>query len=439
MIHALLRIHISTVALLAAVLVVAAVVPAHAQDDDRNILYWTCGMHPTVKSETAGKCPICNMDLVPVYVQPAGAVPEGASKAVELVIGTDAARLARIRTVEVARRMLSKTIRAAGRVIYDETSLAVVSARVGGRIEHLYADYTGKEFSAGEPIAAIYSPELLSAQKEFILARGSTLEPAAREKLRLWGITEKQISELAGRGEPWTELTVHAPTGGTVIHKNIMEGAYVREGEPLVHLADLDRVWIVADVFEHDLDAVATGQHAIISPEARPGQTFDGEVTFIEPVLDTKTRSAKIRIETGNKDRALMPGMFVRVEIHIPIMPADSHETETAHGTMHTQETVEHDGVLAVPRSAVINTGTRTVAFVEIAPGRYELRRVRIGPMAEGFYVILDGLREGERVVERGSFLLDSQTQLTGEAEEVYGGAIGKESGKKDSQIQHRH
>ncbi len=438
-----------------------------AQEEGKEISYWTCGMHPSVKSETAGKCPICNMDLVPVYEQPKEMEQAGGAKAVELVISPDAARLARIRTVEVTRRELAKTIRAAGRISYDETRLAAVSARFGGRIEKLYADYTGKEFAAGEPLASIYSPELLSAEKEFILARGSALEPAAREKLRLWGITEAQIVELARRGEPWTALTIYAPIGGTVIHKNIVEGAYIKEGDPLVHLANLDRVWVVADIFEHDLGAVSTGRHVIISSETRPGETFDGTVTFIEPFLDTKTRSAKIRIEADNTDRALKPGMFVRVEIHSPIVPADHRETMTpdvsksrrtitdadhdardatgheGHAEqdhdMISSEAPEPGGILAVPRSAVINTGTRTVAFVEIGPGRYELRRVRIGPVAEGYYVILDGLAEGERVVERGSFLLDSQTQLTGEAEEVYGGAIGKESGKDNSNIRHRH
>lgn len=437
------------------------------QEEGKEISYWTCGMHPSVRSETAGKCPICNMDLVPVYEQPKEPEQAGEAKAVELVISPDAARLTRIRTVEVTRRELAKTIRAAGRISYDETRLAAVSARFGGRIEKLYADYTGKEFAAGEPLASIYSPELLSAQKEFILARGSALEPAAREKLRLWGITEAQIVELARRGEPWTALTIYAPIGGTVIHKNIVEGDYVKVGDPLVHLADLDRVWIVADIFEHDFDAVVIGRHVIISSETRPGETFDGTVMFIEPFLDTKTRSAKIRIEADNADRALRPGMFVRVEIHSPIVPTsrretmipdeskhrhtiadDDHDARDATGhnghaehdhDMIPSEASEPGGILAVPRSAIINTGARTVAFVEIEPGRYELRRVRIGPMAEGYYVILDGLAEGERVVERGSFLLDSQTRLTGEAEEVYGGAIGKERGKNNSNTRHRH
>ncbi len=435
-----------------------------AQDTNEEkgeILYWTCGMHPSVHAEEPGKCPICNMDLVPVLKEPSGAPPEeGGREEFELRVSPDAVRLARIKTVEVVRRVLTKTIRATGEVTYDESRTAVIAARVGGRIEKLFADYTGKKFRAGEPLALIYSPELLSAQQEYLLARDTELATAARRKLTLWGITDKQIHALDESGELQTNLAIHAPIGGTVIHKSIVEGLYVTEGTTLFHMADLSRVWILADIFEHDLGAVGLNQEALITSDAFPGETMRGRITFIDPFLNQSTRSVKVRIEIKNPGEKFLPGMFVTVEIQSPVttpsVPSE-HEIPSmsthrpsleqrphSEGDMDIQHAGhEHvstgEGQLVVPRSAVINTGRRAVAFVEIEEGRYLMRLITLGPLVEGHYVVLEGLAEGERVVERGSFLLDSQTQLTGEAEQIYGGALGKESEKIDPHQQHRH
>jgi Cu(I)/Ag(I) efflux system membrane fusion protein len=415
-------------------------VAAQAASQDDDILYWTCGMHPSVKEDEPGKCPICNMDLVPV-MRETEREPSG-EREVELDIGAEAARLARIRTVEIVRMVLVKRIESPGELAYDETRMAVISSRVNGWIERLHADYTGMELHKGEPLAEIYSPELVSAQKEFLLARGTNLEKAAREKLILLGIMPDQIREIEGRSETATTLFVRAPIGGTILHRNVTEGERIARGQTLFHMADLSRLWIVARIFESDLGLVEIGQEASVTSDAFPGEEIMARVTFIEPTLDARTRSAAVRLEIPNPDRRHRPGTFVRVTFEIPI--TGEAAAAQAIGRMdhagHEARAVRAGrGVIAVPRSAVVNTGRRSVAFVEIEPGRYEMRNVKIGPATEDYYVVLEGLAEGERVVERGSFLLDSQTQLSGEAEEIYGGAIGKESDKADPHPGHKH
>jgi Cu(I)/Ag(I) efflux system membrane fusion protein len=429
------RMNRSPVLLLAAALILFTA--ASADPSDEGILYWTCGMHPSVRGEEPGKCPICNMDLVPVMAESETASSE--EKKIELTIDPDAARLARIRTVEVARMALVKTIRAPGELAYDETRSAVISSRVSGWIEHLHADYTGIEIEEGEPLADIYSPELVTAQKEYLLARGTALERSAREKLLLLGVAASQIDELDRRSETKTLVPVLAETGGTVVHRFVTDGDHVTRGQALFHVSDLSRLWVLADLFENDLRHVEIGQAASVTSDAFPGEEILAQVAFIEPSLDRKTRSAKVRLEVCNRDRRLRPGIQVDVTFRIPLSSGEGgagpHADHAGDGSG-----TSHGGVLAVPRSAIIDTGARTVAFVEIGPGRYELRNVELGASAGDYYAVLAGLEEGERVVERGSFLLDSQTQLTGWAEEIYGGALGKESDKAESQHQqHKH
>ncbi len=203
-------------------------------------------------------------------------------------------------------------------------------------------------------------------------------------------------------------------------------------GRDILHIADLSRLWVLADIFENDISFVRVGQDARISIDALRGEEFASKVSFVEPVTNRSTRSTRIRLEIDNRNAMLKPGMFARVRIDAPLgrMRAGG-EGHGAHAGGR--------GVLVVPRGAIVNTGRRTVAFVETGPGRYVMRNVEIGAVAGDHYVVLDGLSEGERVVERGSFLLDSQARLTGQAEEVYGGALGKESGKGEPQPKHIH
>jgi len=416
-----------TLALIAAVLF-APLLRSGAEEPE--ILYWTCGMHPSVRADEPGKCPICNMDLVPVTKEEEPAADSGG--AVELVIGTEAARLARISTAVVTRMMLSLEIDAPGEIAYDETRTAVISPRVGGWIERLHADETGMELRKGDPLVEIYSPELVSAQKEYLLARGTGLEAHAREKLLLLGLSDGQVGALRDESDLSTTLTLLSPVAGTVLHRGVTEGERMEPGRDILHIADLSRLWVLADIFENDISFVRVGQDARISIDALRGEEFASKVSFVEPVTNRSTRSTRIRLEIDNRNAMLKPGMFARVRIDAPLgrMRAGG-EGHGAHAGGR--------GVLVVPRGAIVNTGRRTVAFVETGPGRYVMRNVELGAVAGDHYVVLDGLSEGERVVERGSFLLDSQARLTGQAEEVYGGALGKESGKGEPQPKHIH
>lgn len=428
---------------------------AESAQEDKQILYWTCGMHPSVKENEAGKCPICNMDLVPVFSE----VEEDSAETVmneevQIRISSAAARLARVSTAEVTRRKLVKSIRAPAVIDYDETRNAVISARFGGRVEKLYADYVGIKIEKGDSLALVYSPELISAQKELLLASDPDLYASARRKLLLWGITESQIRELTKRGEIRETLLLHATASGTLIHTEIREGSYMKEGDPLFHISDISRVWAVADLFEDEMELVREGMKVRLEMESLPGESIEGSVSFIEPFVTNRPRSVKVRAEFDNRGGLLRPGMYATMNIDVPLngssrssggngmdMDHSDHLTRTdkredasvikehAHGG---EAADMQSGVLSVPRSAVINTGTRTVAFVEKKEGIYLLRNLTLGRSAEGYYVILDGLEEGERVVEKGSFLIDSQSRLTGQAEEVYGGALGKESGSRE-------
>ena len=369
------------------------------------------------------------MDLVPVAEE--SAAEPGEREAVELNIGEEAARLARISTVTVKRMALSLSIDAPGEITYDETRTAFISSRVGGWVEKLHADETGMELGEGDPLVEIYSPELVTAQREYLLARGTDLEERAMKKLLLLGLTREQIVNLRGESDVSMTLTLLSPASGTVVHRGVSEGERILPGQNMLHIADLSRLWVVADVFENDIAFIRKGQKARIEIGAPRGLEIPSSVAFVEPVTDIRTRSTRIRLEVENRDRQLRPGMFVNVRIEAP--PAGIEE-DSDHEHMHM-----NGGVLAVPRGSIINTGRRTVAFVEKEPGRYVLREVELGTLAGDYYVVLGGLSEGERVVERGSFLLDSQARLTGQAEEIYGGALGKESGRNDRHEGHRH
>ena len=415
------------VILLTAVLAIGATMAVAGAGE---IAYWTCGMHPSVKSDEPGKCPICNMDLVPVEQEVDVSAAEG--EQIERIIGEEAARLARIRAVPVERMELSLPIDAPGELAYDESRSSAIASRVGGWIERLHADETGMKLRKGDPLVDIYSPELVSAQKEYLLARGTELEPISRRKLLLLGLTENQVGGLREASDISTVVTILSPAGGTVVHRGVTEGERIEAGHDLFHISDLSRLWVLADIFENDIGFVSAGQDASIEIESMPGVDIPAKVDFIEPATDRRTRSTRIRLEVENGEGLLRPGMFARVRIDVPL--GGTEESGGSHG-MH----MESGGVLAVPRGAIVNTGRRAIAFVENGPGRYLLREVKLGVLAGDHYVVLEGLSEGERVVEKGSFLLDSQARLTGQAEEIYGGALGKESEKTESPPAHIH
>jgi Cu(I)/Ag(I) efflux system membrane fusion protein len=288
---------------------------------------------------------------------------------------------------------------------------------VAGRIEKLYADVTGQPVRAGAPLYALYSPELVATQREYLLAldnrrslsggnaeairSADELVSASRDRLRLWGIGPAQIGALEKSGEPSLTLTFPSPITGTVLQKMAVEGQYVAEGTELYLLADLSSVWLVARVYEYELGALRVGQPVEASVSALPGKTFHGRIAFIEPVLDSETRSARVRIPLANARGELKPGMYAEAILR-------------AHGVT----------TLVIPRSALIDTGARRVVYVETTPNSFSPRDVKIGATSADRVAVLDGLREGERVVAAANFFLDSQAQLSGSASVQWSGAL---------------
>ena len=394
----------------------AATPAASSSTPGRKVVYWYDPMVPGSKFDKPGKSPFMDMQLVPKYADETSP-GESSTSAAPVTLSPAAIRATGITTVSVTRETLTRTIRAVGTIEVDETRQARVAARVAGRIEKLYADYTGQAVRAGEPVYSLYSPDLVATQREYLLAlenrqklsdasedairAADQLVAASRDRLRLWGIGEKQIAALEEARKPELALTFRSQITGTVMQKMVVEGQYVAEGTDLYLLADLSRVWLVAQVYEYELGGLRVGQGAEATVSALPGQTFRGRVAFIEPVLDRDTRSARVRIDLSNPGNRLKPGMFADATLDAPAAAA-----------------------LTVPRSALIDTGARRVVYVETAPNSFTPRDVRIGAVSGDRVAILDGLREGEKVVAAANFFIDSQSQLSGGASVQWSGAL---------------
>jgi Cu(I)/Ag(I) efflux system membrane fusion protein len=365
-------------------------------DQTTGVQMWTCSMHPQIRKPEPGDCPICGMDLVPV-----ADTPEEQLGPRQLKLSPWAVKLAEIETAPVQRRRLSANLRLAGKVEYDETRLKYISARVPGRIDRLFVDYTGSAVGKGDPLVKLYSPELIVAQQELLQARQTLGQlqkrtlAAAREKLRLWGISDRQIREIEKRKSPAQHLTIFSPIAGVVVHKNAVEGLYVQTGTRIYTIADLSRVWVKMDVYESDLSRLEPGQTVEFETEAYPGEVFRGKVAFIDPVLDPRTRTVKVRVDASNPGNKLKPEMLVRAKLHA--LSADRQEEP-----------------LAIPATAPLLTGKRAVVYVA-APGKegvFEGREVVLGPRVGDYYEVKEGVAEGEMVVVNGAFKIDSDLQI---------------------------
>lgn len=317
-----------------------------------------------------------------------------------------------VKTVAVVIRPLQKVIRTVGRVEYDERKITTVNTKVEGWIERLYVDYTGRYVKKGEPLAEIYSPELIATQQEFInvlrWARQSgevkseiinkmlskdaeSIVEAAKQRLKLWDISDEQVKKIEESGKPIRTLTIYSPVSGYIIQKMALNGMRVMPGEKLFDVADLSSVWIISDIYEYELSIMKVGEPAKISLSYFPGKEFSSRIDYIYPSLSGETRTAKVRFSIPNPGGQLKPQMFTNVEVKIDMGKK-----------------------LVIPDDAVIDTGTRQVVYVDKGEGLFEPREVMLGMRAEGFREVLQGLKAGEKVASAATFLIDSEAQLKG-------------------------
>jgi RND family efflux transporter MFP subunit len=386
---------------------------AAARADDSKTLY-TCGMHPQVIQDHPGNCPICGMKLTPIR---SGAGPDdqvnglaGAS-----AIGVDAAtrQSMNLRTDLVQTGPLRKNIRTVGTIAYNETALAEVTTKFKGWIEKLDVDATGQLVHRGEPLFEVYSPELYSAEVDFLqtvtnsynrLKSATLARQAAMRNLKFFDVPDAQIEEIQKTRTAFRTLPVVAPISGFVVEKDAVAGQMVDAGLRLYRIADLAIVWVLAEIYEQDLPFVQLGQEAVVKVPSLPDREFRGRVTFIYPTVDEKTRTARVRLEFENPGYFLKPGMFVSAQL----------QAELA------------DQAVLAPDSAILRSGAKNTVFVALAGGKFEARDVALGlEAADGMIQILSGLKPGERIVTSGQFLLDSESQLR-EAIDKMRGAAGE-------------
>jgi Cu(I)/Ag(I) efflux system membrane fusion protein len=320
----------------------------------------------------------------------------------EIVMTESAAKLADIQTMMVSEGTPHKTVHLQGKVQADERNIAELTARFGGRIEKLFVNFTGQNVRKGEKLATIYSPDLITAQRELLEAvsfkeNRPSFYTAARAKLKLWDLTDDQIAAIEEDGEPQHYFEVLSPISGTVMMRHVALGDYIREGSPLFQVTDLKRVWVMFDAYETDLPWIRTGDRVELTIQAIPGKEFEGTVAHIDPFINPKSRIAKVRIELPNPGLKLKPEMFANGLLHSKIAESSNH--------------------LLIPKSSILWTGKRAVVYVKV-PERetpsFIYREITLGPEAGNFYVVADGLMEGEVIAVNGVFKIDAAAQLEG-------------------------
>lgn len=368
-------------------------------DEQGNIVY-TCSMHPNVRESEPGNCPICGMELIPVDNQ--SSTEE--ENPYELTMTPAAMKLAEIQTTRVTRDVAVDNIRMPGKVVVDERRISNVTAHFPGRIKELYVDFTGERVEKGQRLASIYSPQLLTAQRELLeTARHKEQNPslyqATRRKLKLWELPEEEINRIENSGEVMTEIDIVSPAEGYVLNRNISTQDHVMEGTVMYKIANLSKVWVVFNAYESDLATLDIGNEVSFSVDAYPGETFNAEITYIDPVLDPQSRTANVRAEAHNEDRRLKPQML-------------------AEGIISSRIS-DGQGQLLIPKSAVLWTGERSVVYVkkpDTERPTFEFREVVLGQRVGDRYVVKSGVSEGEQVVTNGNFKIDSAAQLSGKA-----------------------
>lgn len=413
---------------------------------------WTCSMHPQIRRDGPGSCPICGMDLVPVK--------ESADGVRTVSISPEIKSLMNVQVSPVRRQYVTTDVRMVGKIEYDETRLAHITAWVPGRLERMFVDFTGIAVNKGDHMVQIYSEALYTAQEELLAVTKRDRPPSssryiqpidlaesAREKLRLLGLTPEQIQTIEQRGKSSETVTIYSPAGGVVVGKMKQEGDRVQTGDRIYTVADLNQLWVQMDAYESDLAWLRYGQDVEFTTEAYPGEVFNGRIAFIDPVLNEDTRTVKVRVNVPNKNGRLKPEMFVRAIVKsnvasggrvldaslagkwispmhpeivkdqpgdcdicgMPLVRAESLGYVTAEPTVASKP-------LVVPASAVLLTGTRAIVYVQIPDAdrpTYEGREIVIGSRAGNFYLVKAGLKEGDLVVTNGNFKIDSALQIS--------------------------
>ncbi len=420
---------------------------------------WTCSMHPQIIKDGPGKCPLCGMELIPLKM--GGAKMTGQR---QLVVSPAARALMNVQVMPAERRVVETTVRMVGKVDYDETRFKYITAWVSGRLDRLFVDYTGVSVEKGAHMVYIYSEELYAAQQELIEALKSSREQSetgrnffntggidllesAREKLRLLGLSAEQVAEIETQSKPEDHTLINSSLSGIVIEKLKQEGDRVRVGERIYTVADLSQLWVKMDAYESDLIWLRYGQNVTFTTEAYPGEEFHGRVAFIDPVLDEKTRTVKVRVNVPNADGRLKPEMFVRAIVKAKIAAGGRVVDASLAGKwvspMHPEIVKDEPGpcdicgmplvraeslgyvsvdaagrgetALVIPASAPLLTGTRAIVYVELPDTKeptFEGREIVLGPRAGDYYLVKHGLSEGDLVVTSGNFKIDSALQI---------------------------
>jgi len=358
---------------------------------------WTCSMHPQIKLQEPGDCPMCGMDLIPLD-------PNASNNPLVIEMTEDAIRLMNIETTVIGINTSKKgTLRISGKIISDETTTASIVSHIPGRIEKLYVAFTGEKIRKGQIIAKIYSPNLITAQKELIeTAKIKKVNPklyeAALNKLKYWKITDQQIEEILRSKKVKESFGIYAEHSGIVTNKRVSVGDHLMEGGILFDIQNLDRLWVEFDVYEADLQLVNIGDEVLFTTPSLPNEQFSARISFIDPVINPRTRSASIRVEISNAKHQLKPEMFANGEV-------------LKKGSLNSQ--------ITVPKTAVMWTGTRSVVYVQqknVSIPSFEFREITIGGSTEESYIITNGIAIGDEVVTKGAFVIDASAQLNNQS-----------------------
>jgi membrane fusion protein, copper/silver efflux system len=359
---------------------------------------YTCSMHPQIRQNEPGKCPLCGMDLIPLTQK----TDSGENNPFVYSMSAEAIALANVQTQKIKTVSPEREIYLTGKVAINEQKLAVITANYSGRIEKLFVDFTGQTVRKGEKLATIYSPELITAQKELIESSkfkeiNPALYNASKEKLRLWKITETQVVEIENSGVVLTEFDVYADQSGVVIRRDISKGDYVNKGVVLLEIADLSNVWVLLDAYESDLPFMKVGQKITLTLASIPGKEFTANISFIDPLINPQTRTASVRAELGNPQQMLKPEMFVKGMIKANLSVAGK--------------------TLVIPKTSLLWTGKRSVVYVKVPDTEFpafEMREITLGASLGDYYIVESGLTEDEEVVTNGVFAIDGAAQLSG-------------------------